>query len=408
MKVDTPEHADDLEVAPVHIAYTPPAPRKPSRWPRVILIFLIIAILGVLGIWWGADNLQNGQQTPTSNPPTTEATVPFTPSPDSAYRSAWLTYLDDGTGLETFKANAKQFTEFHPFWYEAQSATTIAAQGSTTFRQSALQTAKSANVKVVPTITESLKTEPFLTMMNNPQSRTQHVNTVCQLAKDNDFAGIDIDYELFALNVSTANVEPAKAAFTGFITELATCLHNANKTLEVTLLPKTDDAAFAPYLTSIAPGVFDYKAIGEVADIVRPMAYDHATPLTKPGSTDPITWVKAVGEYTRKFVPANKVVLGLALYGYDWNAAGAKSITARQAIALAKAHDAELQYNDDFKTRYFEYKATDGTAHQVWFDTSADTKQRANIAKELGLAGVSYWSLGNEDRDFTNYLATVK
>jgi len=139
---------------------------------------------------------------------------------------------------------------------------------------------------------------------------------------------------------------------------------------------------------------------------VRPMAYDHATPLTDPGSTDPVTWVKAVGEYARKFIPANKVVLGLALYGYDWGPSGAKPITARQAVALARTQNVELQYNDDLKSRYFSYKATDGTAHQVWFDTSADTKQRVNIAKELGLAGVSYWSLGNEDRDFTNYLAS--
>jgi spore germination protein YaaH len=117
-------------------------------------------------------------------------------------------------------------------------------------------------------------------------------------------------------------------------------------------------------------------------------------------------WVKAVAEYTRKFVPANKVVLGLALYGYDWNASGGKPITARQAVALARTQNAQLQYNDDLKSRYFEYKATDGTAHQVWFDTSSDTKQRANLAKELGLAGVSYWSLGNEDRDFMNYLAS--
>jgi spore germination protein YaaH len=96
------------------------------------------------------------------------------------------------------------------------------------------------------------------------------------------------------------------------------------------------------------------------------------------------------------------VVLGVALYGYDWGSHGAKSITARQAATLARQKNANVIYNDRVRSRFFEYKATDGSTHSVWFNTSADTAERAQIAKDLGLAGVSYWSLGNEDRDFWN------
>lgn len=395
--------------APIQISFQPRTTKKPSRVPHVILGTLIVAIVGTLiGVFVLSRTTTHDNAINSTTPATTALTVPFQPSTDSSYRSTWLVYWDDGTGLDSFKANAKQFKEFHPFWYETQSATNVAVQGNPTFRTSALQTAKDNNVAVVPTITENLKTDDFLAFMSDPAQRVQHVDTVCKLAKDNNFAGIDIDYELFALNVTNADVQPAKAAFSAFITGLATCLHDAGKKLEVTVLPKTDDSVFAPYLNSITPGVFDYYAIGQAADIVRPMAYDHATPLTQPGSTDPVTWVKAVGEYARTYIPAKKVVLGIALYGYDWDVSGnkptAKSITARQAIALAKSQNATLQYNDDNKTRYFEYKAANGDSHQVWFDTSADTKLRASLAKELGLAGVSYWSIGNEDRDFGNYL----
>jgi spore germination protein len=369
------------------------------------VVTVLVLLTGTVVVWAASGDTDDGSgSAPTASSSTTEPTVPLEPSPDSSYRSAWLTYWDDGTGLNSFKANAGSFDEFHPFWYEVQGATKIVTQGSPAFRQSALQAARAAGVRIVPTLTETLKTPEFLAFMTPDDSRAQHVKTVCDLAKDNDFHGVDIDYEMFALNVTQANIEPARKAFTSFIEELSTCLHNAGKTLQVTLLPKTGDDVYASYLSSLAPGVFDYKAIGTAADIVRPMAYDNATPLTAAGSTDPLPWVKAVGEYSRKYVPARKVVLGLALYGYDWNVSGGKAVTARQAPGLARQTGASVLYNDRVKSRFFEYKAADETNHSVWFNTSADTAERAKVAKELGLAGVTYWALGSEDRDFWSSL----
>jgi spore germination protein len=389
-----------VEDSPVEIAYTPASGKKQNRPMRVVFTTLLVVLLAAAALWWMNDD-DNTPTLPGATPTsTTAATVPLEPSPTSAYRSAWLTYWDDGTGLDSFRANAEHLDEFHPFWFEVQGPTKIVTQGSPSFRQSALQIAKEAGVKVVPTLTESLKTEDFLAFMGPDDTRAQHVQAVCDLARDNDFHGIDIDYEMFAIKVSETNVIPARDAFSKFIQQLATCLHADDRTLQVTLLPKTSDSPYASYLSSLTPGVFDYKAIGAAADIVRPMAYDNATPLTASGSTDPLPWVREVGEYARKYIPARKVVLGISLYGYDWGPGGAKSITARQAPALARQKGASVLYSDRVHSRFFEYQTADGASRSVWFDTSADTAKRAALAKELGLAGVSYWALGNEDREF--------
>lgn len=369
----------------------------------MIAALLLAVVVGAGGLTWFAVRDSN-HETGSPKPPTstTEAPVPFEPSPDSAYRSAWLTYWDDGTGLASFKANAKRLDEFHPFWYEVQSATQIVTQGTTAFRQSAIQAAKSAGIKIVPTFTETLKPDAFVAFMSVADKRRQHVQAVCDIAKTNNFDGIDIDYEMFAIKVPQELVTPARDSFSAFIEELAPCLHDAGKTLQVTLLPKTNNDIYAPYLSSLTPGVFDYRRIGAAADFVRPMAYDNATPLTSAGSTDPLPWVRAVGEYARKHIPARKVVLGIALYGYDWTPGNTKSITARQAIGLAKQKGIEVKFDELTNSRYFEYQATDGSTHNVWFNTSSDTAERVKLARELGLAGVSYWALGNEDRDFWN------
>jgi spore germination protein len=395
-----------VEDAPVEIDYTPPSPNTSLRLPVIIAVALTFVAVAAAALYWTTKDSDSKTVGLTPSTTTTEATIPLEKSDTSSYRSAWLTYWDDGTGLESFQANARQFDEFHPFWFEVRGATEIVTQGSTSFRQRALQTAKNAGVKVVPTLTESLKTKEFLQFMAPDDSRAEHVRTVCALANDNDFDGIDIDYEMFAIKVAPEDIAPAREAFSKFIRELAACLHADGRTLQVTLLPKTSDADYAPYLSSLAPGVFDYKAIGAAADIVRPMAYDNATPLTSSASTDPLPWVREVGEYARKYIPARKVVLGIALYGYDWGPNGAKSITARQAPALARQKNATVLHSDRVHSRFFEYRGSDGGMQSVWFNTSADTQERAQLATELGLAGVSYWALGNEDRDFWKLLPT--
>lgn len=372
--------------------------KLPFLKPLAIAVAATIASGALIAtVFWRGESPASSSDTHIE---TTELTVPFEPHPDSTYRSAWITYWDDGTGLKSLRANAKQLTVIHPFWYETRSATDIAVQGNATFRNAVLQVARDNGLKVIPTITETLKTPEFIAMAGNKPTRTQHVDALCKVAKDNNFDGLDIDYEMFALNVNAENVEPARQAFSALISELSRCLHEANKTLEVTVLPKTDNSEYAPYLTSLAPGVFDYRVIGEFADVVRPMAYDHTTPLTQPGSTDPVEWVRAVGHYTRKHIPARKVVLGLALYGYDWKPGSAKAITARQAPITAARNNSEIKFDPVSKSRHFEYTDSDGLLHTVWFNTSADTKERVQLAKELQVAGVSFWAIGSEATDF--------
>jgi spore germination protein len=134
-------------------------------------------------------------------PSTTAASAP--PPLPLPKLSAWLPYWDDGTGLATFRSHANRFTSIHPFWYEASSAVEVKKQGKP---GDLIDIARANSVGVIPTVTETMKPAPFASLLADTARRADHVRTLCNIALDNGYDGLDINYEQFA-------VTPAKQTF---------------------------------------------------------------------------------------------------------------------------------------------------------------------------------------------------
>ena len=77
--------------------------------------------------------------------------------------------------------------------------------------------------------------------------------------------------------------------------------------------------------------------LGEQADLVTIMAYEYRGSWSGPGSVAPIGWVDSVMAFAASQIPPEKLLLGLAVYGFDWNttSGGAQALSYVQAAALA-------------------------------------------------------------------------
>ena len=113
----------------------------------------------------------------------------------------------------------------------------------------------------------------------------------------------------------------------------------------------------------------------------------------------PLNKVRQVLDYALTEIAAEKLFLGVPVYGYDWplpfreGLTRAESISPQEALALARRYGAEIRFDETAQAPRFTYRAEDGTAHEVWFEDAQSLQQKLLLALGQKLRGVGYWNL---------------
>ncbi len=200
------------------------------------------------------------------------------------------------------------------------------------------------------------------------------------------YTGVDIDFEY-------VNAED-KGAFVNFIYNVAEKMHRRGFTVNVDLAPKTS----AEQKGLLYEG-HDYKAIGEIADTVLLMTYEWGYAYGPPMAVAPLPRVEQVVRYAVSEIPPEKIYMGIPNYGYDWRlpyrqGERAYSIGNEEALQIAAANNAVIQYDETAQSPYFEYTAeTDYTNHIVWFEDIRSIQAKYGLIDKYGLRGGGYWNL---------------
>lgn len=305
--------------------------------------------------------------------------------------STWLAYWDGGTGYARVLEDADLFHTVSPFWYRASSCTAMESNpgaGST----DVVAGLRERGISVVPTITSTMPPAAAVACLGDAGQRAQHVARVLEVADRYD--GVEFNYEHLALTTDRATGEQVRAAYSAFAADVCTALRERAKRCVHTVMPRTDES-WSVWRGKLLPAVYDYRAIGTAADVVRVMAYDDNAPGTPPGPVAPWTWTQAVAGYTAATVPAGKGELGIPLYGRDWGGGRVATVTAPQAQALAQAYGVPVRWDDAQHAPTFQYSAG-GATHTVWFNDARAVEDRTRLARSLGLHA-AFWVVGQAD-----------
>ncbi|MFC4811457.1 LysM peptidoglycan-binding domain-containing protein [Paenibacillus sp. GCM10023250] len=186
-----------------------------------------------------------------------------------------------------------------------------------------------------------------------------------------------------------------REAYNAFLRKAVVPIHAAGLTMSTALAPKT---------SADQPGQWyeahDYRAHGEIADFVVIMTYEWGYSGGPPMPVSPIGPVRDVLNYALTEMPANKILMGQNLYGYDWTlpyvhgGPYAKAISPQAAISLARQRNAEILYDAEAQAPYFTYWDDNRKEHRVWFEDARSIQAKFDLLKELKLRGISYWKLG--------------
>lgn len=317
------------------------------------------------------------QQPPVQQPPAQQPPVPV---PDEGkfvlgYFTQW--WSGDTKSWDSFQGNYDKLSGISPLWYTLQPDGSLDDKGYD--QEKIADFAHSKGKKVIAMINNNGKDE----FLKDSALRSRAITNIVQMLTSKGYDGVDIDFEPLP--------GEDRRPLTDFIAALSGQLKARQKTLVVSVGAKwsTDeslnDAAIA----------YDYQQIGKYSDYVQIMSYDQYHGGAGPVAS--IKWVQAIIEHAVTLIPAEKILLGIAGYGYDYSDNGNKdTVAGRDAVPLAVRYGAAVIWDDESQTPHFSY-VEKGLRHDVWFENGYSVAFKLNLVNNYNLGGATLWSLGQED-----------
>lgn len=309
---------------------------------------------------------------------------PWAPHPSGEMvAAAWLPVWDERAPESLARAlDEGGLAEVSPTW------ATLRPDGAlveTPPSQEVLDRIEDEGARLVPAVQNfadgEWQGEATARLLADPVAAAEHRRQLVEMARENDWDGVDVDYEsLPAL---------AGADFTAFLRALRDDLHEHGLVLSVAVPARDrDETTYAL--------AYGYQAIGRIADQVRVMTYDNAWSGSAPGPIAPTAWVRDVVDYAVERIPPEKLMLGMATYGYDWVGEDGRNLQHADAVALAEQVGAQPRWDADAAAWTFDYE-DQGQQHTVWFEDARSLETKQRLAAAAGLRGIAIWQLGGED-----------
>ncbi|CAN5689292.1 hypothetical protein BH11PAT2_BH11PAT2_04310 [soil metagenome] len=239
--------------------------------------------------------------------------------------SGWIPYWATANGTADAQSHINQLSEINPFGYSVKTDGTLSdtMNISQSSWQNLIATAKQNNVRVVPTVMWS-DTDNIYTVLSNPALRATHIASIVSAVTQNNFGGIDIDYE--------AKSAETRDGYSAFLGELSAALNkaNPNAVLDCTIEARMPlEARYSGTPPANIEYANDLPTVNKYCDRVRIMTYDqdtadlqlnaaHKNELYAPVADN--AWVQKVVNYMAQDISKSKMVIGVATYGTIWQA----------------------------------------------------------------------------------------
>jgi spore germination protein len=223
-------------------------------------------------------------------------------------------------------------------------------------------------------------------LLNDQEIQTKFLDNIVSIAQKYGFRDIHFNFEFLR--------PEDREAYNNFLRRAKQRFNEQGWLLSTALAPKTSAEQEGLWYEA-----HDYRAHGEIVDFVVIMTYEWGYSGGPAMPVSPIGPVRKVIEYALTEMPAEKIMMGQNLYGYDWTlpfveGTVARAVSPQQAIELAAQYNVPIQYDYEAQAPFFSYWDEEGKQHEVWFEDARSIQAKFNLIKELNLRGISYWKLG--------------
>ncbi|MEK7513368.1 MAG: glycosyl hydrolase family 18 protein [Patescibacteria group bacterium] len=247
--------------------------------------------------------------------------------------------------------------------------------------------------------------------VNNAATMMAEINPIIQ------------QYNFTDLNLDLENVLPASpSAQQNFTTFVQTVRQNLNPSITLTLDASPTDL--------IKDRLINLKDVEPYVDYIVLMTYDyHYSGSYVTGPVAPTGGAGAYSEFDTEtgiqkaleVIPSTKIILGIPLYGYEWETItsnpraavlpGSGIVASNRRIEefISQCATCSAQTETDAQEAYLIYldQATN-TYHQFFYPEAKATQAKINLASQYHLGGLAFWALGYEGNTILNPVASYK
>lgn len=246
--------------------------------------------------------------------------------------------------------------------------------------------------------------DALVSMLNSQTSRTNAITNILKTLSESKGVGVNIDLEPIG-PVS----EVIRNNYTLFIKELKekSCSLSAVNCplITISIYPSAAAKVRLWNLEELAP-LTNYFVV---------MTYDYTMPKSeRAGPNSPLrdfsgefehSIIKNLGELT-KAIPANKILLGIPLYGYQWDTLDSSkySVTTSRGVtaSLERIEEMlnkqllELVWDRNSLTPY-GISTESGSPSQIYFENEASIRLKLDLVRSSRLGGIALWALGYDN-----------
>ncbi|MBC7474389.1 MAG: polysaccharide deacetylase family protein, partial [Candidatus Sericytochromatia bacterium] len=239
------------------------------------------------------------------------------------------------------------------------------------------------DLKIMPLINnfksenENWNTNVLKNMLKSEVSRQKLIDNLFDYITSNNYAGINVDFESVD--------DPSQKNLIIFMKELTQKFHTKN--LKVSECVPLDDPAF------------DYKTLAKYNDYLVLMAYDEHWSTSDPGPIASQKWYANLIAKRFAEVSAEKIIVAIGNYGYDWNKKNksATTVSFQEALTIARESGSKINFDGKSLNPNFDYYDDNDSLHHVWFLDATTVFNQLSEAYQYLPYGFALWRMGSED-----------
>lgn len=242
-------------------------------------------------------------------------------------------------------------------------------------------------------------------LLTSEAARARAVARFLEISREHGLYGVQIELEGVHIR--------DRDALSSFVRQAAGALRQEGYRLSVSAIHREEESpgrnSYTAWIWEHWRGVYDLAALGEAADFVRAVVYAQHTRRTPPGPSQSLPWLRRVMRHFVESVPPEKLVMGLGMGASHWYTVAdpdlyhigarswSRSVRRAELQALLDRQGAPPLTWDDRQKMAFSYFERAGVMEWVVSDNDVRALDaKLDLARELGLRGVSMWVNGDE------------